>query len=190
MILVYVDNFHKRILEHFEEYTGVIFIDSTSSLERFNLPVFVFSISTPYGGYPIGLCISSDETYDTLVKAFYQLKQFGINLTVGMTDDCKSLRSALKTTWPSSNLILCTWHHSQALWTWMMETKNGVKKESRNNLMDEFLDIVHCKEKGKLAEMAEVLLSKHNSLKRFCERIENEMKRKEIWCHAYRGTIY
>ena len=41
--------------------------------------------------------------------------------------------------------------------------------------MDEFLDMVRCNEKGKLAEMVEVLLSKHNSMKRFCERIENEM---------------
>lgn len=55
-----------------------------------------------------------------------------------MTDDSAAERSALKTLWPSSRLLLCSFHVLQKEWGWLHETKNMVLKEKRLPLMRMF----------------------------------------------------
>jgi len=48
-----------------------------------------------------------------------------------MADDSAAERSALKKLWPSSRLLLCSFHVLQKEWGWLHETKNMVLKEKR-----------------------------------------------------------
>lgn len=52
-----------------------------------------------------------------------------------MTDDSAAERSALKQVWPSSRILLCTFHVLQKEWGWLHEVKNLVSKEKRLPLM-------------------------------------------------------
>lgn len=55
-----------------------------------------------------------------------------------MTDDSAAERSALKQVWPSSRLLLCTFHVLQKERGWLHKMKNMVLKEKRLPLMRMF----------------------------------------------------
>lgn len=52
-----------------------------------------------------------------------------------MTDDSAAERLALKQIWPSSRLLLCSFHVLQKEWGWLHEGKNNILKEKRLPLM-------------------------------------------------------
>lgn len=72
LIIIIVDDLMTRIKQNFG--ADIPFIDSSSAMERFNLPVFILSTWTPYGGMPLAVIILSDETTETLIEAFKTLK--------------------------------------------------------------------------------------------------------------------
>ena len=48
----------------------LVFIDSSGGMEEYNLRVFDVVTYSPVGALPLGLIITSDETTDTLTRAF------------------------------------------------------------------------------------------------------------------------
>lgn len=178
----------KRVIDNFEWATKLVYIDSSSSMESFNLPVFIASISTPYGGFPIGISICSDETTETLVKAFSPLKEFGINPSYFMTDDCRSLKTALEIIWPNAKQLLCTWHYQQAMWTWMLDKKNGFQENNRQAAIIDVKALIKSENQSCLNQRKDEIIMKYSNIPKFVKKIKSEMPRASEWCHAFRSN--
>ena len=52
-----------------------------------------------------------------------------------MTDNCAPERSALKSVWPTARQYLCPFHILQQVWRWLLDSKHGVKKGERQQLL-------------------------------------------------------
>ena len=61
-----------------------------------------------------------------------------------MTDDSATERAALNQAWPSTRLLLCTFHFLQRRWTWLWEGKNKICKEHRKLLIDQVKDMTYA----------------------------------------------
>ena len=51
-----------RVHEHVNQAGEIMFVDSSSSLDDFNNPVFILSTSSAAGGLPLGVVITSGES--------------------------------------------------------------------------------------------------------------------------------
>ena len=180
-----MDKLFIRINKNFS--TNLIFVDSSSGMERFNLPVFIFSTATPYGSLPLCVLILSDEGHETLVAAFSKVRDAGLQFKNVMTDDCAPLRNALKATWPNCNLLLCTWHYCQSWWTWILDSKHGIKSTERQMTMNKITSLIYEKNRGKITDKFHELLKIENL--KLTKKLENNLKRISEWNHSYRGNF-
>jgi hypothetical protein len=56
-----------RVHKHIQQAMELVYIDSSSSFEDFNNPVFVMSTSSAAGGLPLGIVVTSGETASVTV---------------------------------------------------------------------------------------------------------------------------
>ena len=115
----------------------MVFTDASSNMEEHNLKVFMICTHSVVGGLPLGMIITSDETTETLVKAFNMFKSYlpeyaffgkgALDPTVFMTDYFSELRDALKSVWPSVTLLLCLFRILQQVWRWLCDSKNLIR---------------------------------------------------------------
>ena len=115
----------------------VIFVDSSSNMDRYGNQVYIFMSSSKACGLPIGVCIlQSNEEADvqeafTLYKyllgpdAFYGREIKGPK--VFMTDNCAGERNALHKVFPESKLLPCLFHILQAAWRILWDSKYNVR---------------------------------------------------------------
>jgi len=103
-----------RVHETIQQSGEMVFCDSTSCLEKYNCSLFILSISSPAGGLPLAVAITSDEKQDTIQRAMEMIKEvvpvnafYGKNNpSVIMTDDSVAERNALKNVWPGVTLLI------------------------------------------------------------------------------------
>lgn len=117
-------------------------------MDEHNLKVFIICTHSVVGALPLGIIVTSDETTDTLAKAFsmyqsclpsYAFYGNGNNgPAVFMTDNCPELRDALRSVWPSTTLLLCLFHILQQVWRWVCDKKNKINIDDRQSLMNSF----------------------------------------------------
>uniref|UniRef100_A0A7M5V8P8 MULE transposase domain-containing protein n=1 Tax=Clytia hemisphaerica TaxID=252671 RepID=A0A7M5V8P8_9CNID len=154
LILCIITPLMQRVHEKVPTAAELVFIDSTSNTEEFNLRVFLLVTHTPIGVLPLGILFTSDETTDTLIQAlelylallpdlaFYKRgKRRGPS--VFMTDNCSELRDALKNTWPESTLLLCIFHILQQVWRWLFDKNNGIAAGDRPGIMTQFKRVLY-----------------------------------------------
>ena len=129
---------YTRVHQCIPQAGEIAFIDSTSSLDRYNLLMFIISTSYSGGGLPLGVIITSDEKVNTLESSFTYLGKllpdnafFGHGPSNGpkvfMSDDSSSQSQAISATWPNAKQLLCVFHVLQSFWTWLHDGKNQVK---------------------------------------------------------------
>ena len=125
-----------RVHKNIQQAREMIFCDSTSCLEKYNCCLFVFSTSSPCGGLPLRVAITSDEKERTIKKALQWLLKVSPEDSfygskngpkVVMTNDCNIERAAISQTWPNAHLLLCVFQFLQSNWTWLHEGKNKIK---------------------------------------------------------------
>ncbi len=118
---------HKNICQAGE----LVFLDSSSSMDRFNTSIFIMSTHSSSSGIPLGVILTSDEREETIYNGLELLKSvmpenafFGRSSRAGpqifMTDDSIAERAALHKCWPHAVIFLCTFHFLQRLcqgWT-------------------------------------------------------------------------
>ena len=110
---------------------------------------------SPVGGLLLGTIITTpgDETtinkglelYKSLLRenSFYgRGKDLGPKLVI--TDDDEAERNALKGTWPETILLLCIFHHLQALWSWLWKSEHNILKDDRPTLFNLFKDVLYA----------------------------------------------
>jgi len=60
-----------------------------------------------------------------------------------MTDDGKAEKNALLKTWPEAIQLLCHFHVAQAEWRWLLDTKNSISSNRRQELMKIFRKVIY-----------------------------------------------
>ena len=146
----------------------LVFLDSSSNMEEYNLRVFVMVTHSPVGALPLGVIITSDETTSTLIQAFDLFKLClpdnsfygkGINgPTVFMTDNCSELREALSKSWPNAKLVLCVFHLMQQVWRWLFERKHNIASHDRTVILLLFKKVVYAESYTEMEETYDELV--------------------------------
>ena len=179
-----------------------IFCDATANLDGHNVAAFVLSTSHCGGGIPLGVIITSDETQHTLTRAFQCLLQvlphgafYGRTIengpTVVITDDSSTERSAIQSIWPDCTLLLCTFHFLQSKWTWLWDSKNGIKKNDRSQLMILLKELVFAESEYDLLAKYQLLLENQcaQQYPKFLKRIGHVWESRKEWALCYRKKL-
>ena len=93
-----------RARKYYPQEQKYLFVDSTGSLDQYDLVVTLFVIATNVGALPIGLTIAGGKSQDTYTEAFKMLQRLTadihqdscFNPSIGMTDLDKALCNALR----------------------------------------------------------------------------------------------
>ena len=153
LILVVVTPLMKRVHEMVQNAKDLIFVDSSSNMEEFNLRVFIVVTHSVCGALPLGIIFTSDEQGKTLQTAFELYKEtvspygFYGSLTgpsVVMTDNCDELRDALLSIWPNITLLLCIYHILQQVWRWVHDSKHGISLQHRPHILTLFKRVLYA----------------------------------------------
>ena len=151
----------QRVHSKVQQSGELIFVDSSGNCDRENHRIFLLMTHSAAGGVPLGVLITTSESIPTLQAGFMVLKRllppdafFGRG-TDGpqtiMTDDCAALRQSLHATYPSSRLLLCTFHLLQAMWRWLWDSHNAILKGDRPQLLIAFRRLVYASTEGELS---------------------------------------
>lgn len=144
----------QRVHTHLQHAGEMVFMDSSSNMDRHCCSVFLLLTHSCVGGLPIGVLITTSESEATL-KAALNLYQSILppNCFAGrgrqgpqifMTDDCVAEQKALRHTFPQSVLLLCVFHVLQATWRWIWDAKNNIPKDKRPHHLHHMKRLVYA----------------------------------------------
>ncbi|KAK0134006.1 hypothetical protein N1851_030442 [Merluccius polli] len=191
-----MQRFHKRVHQSGE----LIFVDSSGNCDRQNHRLFLVMTHSAAGGLPLGVVITTSETATTISTGMGILKRllphgsfFGCEdgPQAIMTDDCPALRQALQSVFPTATLILCTFHLLQAMWRWLWNSHNQIKKEDRPQLLHGFQTLVYAKTEEDLS-MAYAHLSASTvaaQYPRFSAHLADVYRRRSEWALCLRSHL-
>lgn len=88
-----------------------------------------------------------------------------------MTDNCNAERNALAAIWPNSKQYLCIFHVLQQVWRWLLDSKHGINKNDRQELMSAVKLLLHAESIDRFEDQLEKvqhhpLLQKYPNFKR------------------------
>lgn len=200
LILVACTPLMARAHEMIQQSGEMIFCDSTSCLEKYNCSLFILSTSSPAGGVPLAVAITSDEKQDTIKRAMEMVKQvlpkkafYGREEgpKVIMTDDSSTERNALAKVWPEATLLLCIFHFLQSCWTWLHNGNNRSKNHHRTELIAEVKQMVYAKSVSEIEALHSKFLK--NALvchyPKFQGYIEKWWQKRMEWALCYRKSL-
>jgi len=180
----------------------IMFCDCTSSLDRFNTSLFILSTCHPAGGIPLGILMTSDEKEETIQAALQMLKDvlpknafYGNGVQKGpavvMTDDSMTEKGALKTMWPMSSQLLCTFHFLQRRWTWLWEGKNRIHNDDRAVLINLVKTLVYAPSVQLLQQRYDDFKKNPTVLKypHFLQHMQSLFPRCQEWALCYRTKL-
>lgn len=181
-----------------EEFSNeIIFIDSSGSCDQSNTCVTFIFTASKIGALPVACILHTAQTESNYALAFSAAKEtleFGgkaFSPQVIMTDDSVAERNALKSIFPTSTLLLCTFHICQAQWRWLWQSNHNVPKEDRRIIMQMFRDVLYSNTPEEAEENFCVLMSSEkiakNSLVK--EHFTKLWERKLEWCITYRRNL-
>ena len=191
----------KRIHTQWPYSSEMAFIDSSGTMDRHNCRVFLLLTHSPVGGLPLGVMITTSESESTIKYGLELLKSvypegafFGRGQQgpiIFMTDDAEPERMALHSVYPSSCLLLCTFHVLQALWRWLWDQKHQIAKEDRQSLFYKVKSMMYAETVHQLQaifdEVGECALCR--KYPQFLLYLTNLYDRREVWALAYRSNL-
>ena len=203
MILAICTPIMRRAHQHVQQSRDVVFIDATSSFDRQNTSIFILSTVTPGGAIPLGVIVTSDEQEETITEGLRSLASllpgnafFGEGPHIGpslvMIDDSSAERNALTTIWKSATPLLCTFHFLQRRWTWLHDSKNGVRiKEHRITLIKGMKELVYAENEDQLEELYSKMKQCETAkcYPQFLSHVESLWPRRKEWAHCYRKRL-
>ncbi|XP_062511396.1 uncharacterized protein LOC134187296 [Corticium candelabrum] len=202
MVLAICTSLMSRAHNNIKQAREMVFIDATSSLDRYNSSVFIMSTSTPTSGIPLGVIVTSDEQATTINRGLELLGEVlpeeafngkGVkhSLTIVMTDDSHTEREALHNFWPTANLLLCTFHFLQRRWSWLYDSKDHIFKNDCTILIEKVKKLVYTNTETELQKHYNSFLQspKVNKYPTFYSHMQSLWGRRREWAHCYRRTI-
>ena len=185
-----------RVHKHIQQSGELVFIDSSSSFDDYNNPMFVVSTSSAAGGLPLGVVVTSGESSSIINSAMTHLQSLfpkGSFYDKGspdniITDDAQGERDGLRRTWPNATLYLCVFHFLQSMWRWLLHSNNKINIQHRQLLMQLLRNMVYAKTEGMLNIMYELL--KNDPISRlygnFIKHVETYWERRHEWAICFR----
>ena len=142
-----------RVHQHIQQAGELVFIDSSSSFDDYNNPMFVISTSSAAGRLPLGVVVTSGESSSIINSAMTHLKSLFPKCSFYgkgspnniITDDSQAERSGLRRTWPNASMYLCVFHFLQTMWRWLINSSNKILVQHRQHLMQLMRNIVYAK---------------------------------------------
>lgn len=177
---------------------NVCFVDSTASCDVDNHSITFMLTTCAVGAVPLAVIITSSQNESAYTAGFQLLRDCGRSLFGGagypqvfLTDDSSAEQNALKTTWMDSTLRLCLFHVAQANWRWLWESKNGITKEDRPHMMEEFRKVMQASTEVAAEEQFATAVSSDSSkqYEHWRQRLQCYWQRREQWCVAWRSPI-
>ena len=183
----------KRVHKEWSYSGEMCFMDSSGTMDRHNCRVFLLLTHSPVGGLPLGVIVTSSESENTirygleLLKtvfpdgAFYGRGHKGP--MIFMTDDAEAERMAIHNVFPSSCILLCTFHVLQALWRWLWDQKHLIAKEDRQSLFYKVKGMMYAESVQQLQTLFDTARECAVSRKypNFIQHLTNLYERKEVW---------
>ena len=166
--VVCIDKLASRVHECVPQSGDIVMIDATSSLDRQDSKFFRLLCCSPVGGLPLGFILISSENENLLTQAFMLFKQMlpshafykrgDDGPILFISDDARAEINMLNTVWPKSTHLLCIWHLLQAVWRFLFDAKNNVKKCDRPQLLQLFRCLVFAPTRTEYDNAMETLL--------------------------------
>ncbi|XP_066933770.1 uncharacterized protein [Clytia hemisphaerica] len=198
-ILVIVTGLMLRVHKTLKTSSEMIFVDSSGGMEEYNLRVFLVVTHSFSGALPLGVIVTSDETTETLTRAFemfssllpdYAFYSSRSGPGIVMTDNCGELHDALHAIWPMARLLLCFFHIMQQVWRWLFDKNNKISQVDRPEIIQMFRNIVYCSNEDmvdtSVTEINEAYGQKYKNLQAYMNTL---FEYKERWCLAYRQNL-
>ena len=165
-IVAICDKFNRRVHQNIPAAGDLLIMDATANLDRGDTKLFHLMCPSPVGGLPLGTLIMTRADEETITAALDLYKEviprdafYGRGKDVGpvltITDDDTAQRNALSMVWPGSFLLLCIFHHLQALWTWLWKAEHGIEKDDRPILMNLVKRVVYAENTEDFAKRVE-----------------------------------
>ena len=192
-IVVIIDELMLRCHKHIPQSGDIVHIDSTGNVDRIDSKVTHIVCPTPAGAAPLGMIITSCETEAVMTEAFKMYKEmlpsyaFKGKGSLGpeniITDDSDSERNSIKSVWPQSRLLLCTFHVLQATWRWLWASQHHIELKERPHLLKLLRGLMYASSESDFNELCEDLetdsvLEKYENYKNYIEKL---LQRKELW---------
>ncbi|KAL2095586.1 hypothetical protein ACEWY4_007734 [Coilia grayii] len=150
----------QRIHRGVQQSGELVFVDSSGNCDRQNHRLFLILTHSAAGGLPLGAIITTAENSTTIAAgmrlwrsllcpgSFFHQEDGPQTI---MTDDCAALRQAMQEVFPKATLILCTSHLLQAMWRWLWNSHNNIRKQHRPQLMHAFRALVYAASESQLS---------------------------------------
>lgn len=193
-----------RAHKYVRQASELVFMDATSSLDRFSCHTFVLCTGSAAGAIPLGVFVVSDESSSTIAAglnllisvmpsgAFYgRGSETGPELII--TDEQAAQREALRQVWPDTKQLLCLFHYLQRWWRWLWEKKQEIDLEDRKDIMQLVRKLVYALSPLELSEMYHDIINNPTSLVSLYPNVEQRLQdmrqREEEWALAHRSDL-
>ncbi|CAB4431809.1 unnamed protein product [Rhizophagus irregularis] len=197
-VLAIVTNLMKRVHEKIRQAGEICYFDASSSFDPLNTSITLLYTSCAAGALPLGLFLTSDESEVTIEFAINKLKSilpsnafFGRGVDLGpsmfMTDDSAAERNAIELCWPNSKRFLCIFHVLQALWRWLWNANNQIKKDDRSTVISDFKRILYANSENIMnVEYQKFQLQWYNKYSKLARHCSLLWERREFWAVSFR----
>ena len=153
----------KRVHTDLRHAGELVFMDSSSNMDRHGCSVFIILTHSCAGGLPLGVLITTSES-QSIIKAALQLYCgllpdgcFGGKGKRGpslfMTDDCHAEQQAIQDVFPETVCLLCIFHVLQAAWRWLWNGKNAIPKYQRPSHLQHLKRLVYADSEDELENL-------------------------------------
>ena len=129
-----------------QQFSQILFIDGTYSLNREGYILYPFSVVDNFERtLVVAILIVSDETSFTLTKGFEIFKEANLdvieNIKYVMTDKDAGTINSLKTVLPNSIYLLCQWHIIKSIFKRIHELVLPQKKDYYNEYLQNIIEL-------------------------------------------------
>ncbi|CAI6375980.1 unnamed protein product [Macrosiphum euphorbiae] len=172
----------------------IVFVDSTSSCDPQNHCVTFLLTPCAAGAAPLGVIITHGQSEKAYKSGFSLIKNNVKNAFGGqgypsifLTDNSDAEINALMTVWPNSTSLLCIFHVMQAVWRWLWDSKNSIKKEHRTIMMQAFRKMLYSDTTEEAQKAFNSTLDAGSMYPKWQKYvIVHHWEHKERWCLAWR----
>ena len=136
-------------------------MDSTGNVDRRNCRVFLLMTHCVARGVPVGCFLTTSETQRTIEAALMIYKELlspdsfngrGVRRPcIIMTDDCDAERNSIRTAFPDTARLLCTFHVLEVTW----DAKHAIIHADRPKLFHLFKRLMYANSREVLDELYE-----------------------------------
>lgn len=143
----------------------MVFMDSSSNVDRQHCRVFLLLTRSGAGGLPLGILLTQSEKESVIFQGLQTLKSllsedaFSGRGSSGpqmfLTDDCQAERAAVHQAFPQTTLLLGRFHLLQTVWRWLWNKDHDIAVADRPALFAHVKQILYAREEAEAQSLYE-----------------------------------